>query len=149
MPNFFERHSNTIITVTSIILAFVGLVTINDRRFDAQDRLISQRLDAQDRLISQRFDAQVKSTAERLDAQDKSTAERLDAQDKSTAQRFDALGKRMDDLRAEMNRRFDDLTDEVSTLRELISRISDRVSRNEGQIDVIREQIQAADKPSP
>ena len=82
--------------------------------------------------------------------------QRFDAQDKLISQRFDAQDRRTDNLDANMNRRFDAqerrfdrLTDEVSELRKLTVSISERVSRNEGEIDVIREQIQAADKPSP
>ena len=41
------------------------------------------------------------------------------------------------------------LGDEVSELRKLTVGIIEPVSRNEGEIDVIREQIQTADKPSP
>ena len=65
-------------------------------------------------------------------------AQRLDAQDELISQRFDAVDKRIDRL-----------TEGVSELRRLTVNISERVSRNEGQIDVIREQIQAADTPSP
>jgi predicted nucleic acid-binding Zn-ribbon protein len=62
-----------------------------------------------------------------------------------TNQRFDAIDQRFD----AMDKRIDRLTEEVSELRRLTVSISERVSRNEGQIDVIREQIQAADTPSP
>ncbi len=130
MPNFFEKHSTTLTTIATIIIAFAALVAIVHQRFDAQDKLISQRFDAQDR--------------------------RTDNLDASMNQRFDAQDKRTDNLEANMNRRFDAqerrfdrLTDEVSELRKLTVSISERVSRNEGEIDVIREQIQAADKPSP
>jgi chromosome segregation ATPase len=112
MPSWIEKHSDTLITIAAIIVAFAALVTILDQRLDTQDKLISQRFDAQDRYINQRFDA-------------------ID-------QRFDAMDKRIDRL-----------TEEVSELRRLTVSISERVSRNEGQIDVIREQIQAADTPSP
>jgi peptidoglycan hydrolase CwlO-like protein len=112
MPSWIEKHSDTLITIATIIVAFAALVTIVDQRLDAQDELISQRFDAQDRHINQRFDA--------------------------VDQRFDAMDKRIDRL-----------TEEVSELRRLTVSISERVSRNEGQIDVIREQIQAADTPSP
>ena len=105
MPNWIEKHSDTLITIATIIVAFAALVTIVDQRLDAQDELISQRFDAQNRYINQRFDA--------------------------------------------MDRRIDRLTEEVSELRRLTVSISERVSRNEGQIDVIREQIQASDTPSP
>lgn len=83
MPSWIEKHSDTLITIATIILAFAALVTILDQRFDAMDK------------------------------------------------------------------RIDRLTAEVSELRKLSVSISERVSRNEGQIDVIREQIQAADTPSP
>jgi septal ring factor EnvC (AmiA/AmiB activator) len=112
MPSWIEKHSDTLITIATIIVAFAALVAIVDQRLDAQDELISQRFDAQDRHINQRFDA--------------------------VDQRFDAMDKRIDRL-----------TEEVSELRRLTVSISERVSRNEGQIDVIREQIQAADTPSP
>ena len=96
MPSWIEQHSNTLITIATIIVAFGALVTILDQRFDAVD---------------QRFDA--------------------------VNQRFDAMDKRIDHL-----------TGEVSELRRLTVGISERVSRNEGRIDVILEQIQAADTPS-
>lgn len=114
-----------------------------NQRFDAQD----DRLDAQDKRIDDlqagqagmnaRFDAQDK----RLDAQDKRIDDlqegmnaRFDAQDKFINQRFDA-----------QDRRIEDLANDVSELRTL----SERVSRNEGRIDVIMEQLQTADAPSP
>lgn len=52
---------------------------------------------------------------------------RLDAQDRYIDQRFDAV-----------DWRFDRLTHEVSELRRLIVDLGRRVSRNEGEIDVIR-----------
>lgn len=60
--------------------------------------------------------------------------QRFDAQDKYINQRFDA-----------QDRRLEDLAKDVAELRNL----SDRVSRNEGRIDAIREQLQTADAPSP
>ena len=71
---------------------------------------------------------------QRFDTQDKHINQRFDAQDKYINQRFDA-----------MDQRFDRLENDVSELRNL----SDRVSHNEGQIDVIRQQLQTADTPSP
>ena len=112
MPNFFGRHSDTLITIATIALTFLGLVTIMDQRFNA----VAQRFNAQDKLIDQRFNAQ---------------------------------DRRIDDLKADMNRRFDRLSDEIFELRKLTVSIIERVSRNEGEIDVIREQLQIADKPAP
>ena len=60
--------------------------------------------------------------------------QRFDAQDKYINQRFDA-----------QDRRLEDLVKDVAELRNL----SDRVSRNEGRIDAIMEQLQTADAPSP
>ena len=134
MPSWFEKHSNTLITVATIIVAFGALVTIFDQRLDAQDRLISERFDAQDRLISERFDAQDRYIDQRFDAMDRSINQRFEA----VAQRFDAVDERIDRL-----------TEEVAELRTLLVGINERVSRNEGRIDVILEQIQAADTPSP
>ena len=123
MPNFFARNSDTLNKVGAIALAFVGLVTVIDLRFDAQDKLIDQRFTDQNKLIDQRFDAQ---------------------------------DRRIDDLKADMTRRFDAqderldrLTDEVSELRKLTVGITERVSRNEGEIDVIRDQLRTSDKPAP
>lgn len=134
MPSWIEKHGDTLITIATIIVGFAALVTILDQRLDSQDKLITQRLDAQDKLVSQR-----------LDAQDRYITQRFDAQDRHITQRFDAIDQRFD----AMNKRLDRLADEVSELRKLTVSISERVSHNEGQIDVIREQIQAADTPSP
>ena len=108
MPNFFARLSDTLITIATIVLAFLGLVTIMDQRFNA---------------IDQRF--------------------------KAIDLRFDAQDRRIDELKADVNRRFDRLTDEVFELRRLTVGIIERVSRNEGEIDIVREQLQIADKPAP
>lgn len=62
--------------------------------------------------------------------------QRFDAMERHLKQRFDAQDQRLDRL-----------TDEVSALRQLTAGISERVSRNEGQIDVIREQMQTVDVP--
>ena len=119
MSSWIEKHGNTLVTVATIIVAFGASVTIFDRRLDAQDELIRLRFDAQDRYINQRFDA-------------------VDQRFEAVDQRFDAMDKRIDRL-----------TDEVAELHRLASSISERVSRNEGRIDVILEQIQAADAPLP
>ena len=126
MPTYFEKYGNTFITLAAIIAAFVGLVTINGNRLDAQDRFNNQLFE----LVNQRFDAQ--------DA-------RFDAQDRLMNQHFEAVNQRLD----AQDKRLDRLTDEVSELRRLIVGIGERVSRNEGEIDVIREQLRIADTPSP
>lgn len=137
MPTYFEKYGHTLITLAAIATAFVGLVTINGNRFDAQNKfndqmvqLVIQRLDAQDTFINQHFEA---------------VNQRLNAQDTLISQHFEAVNQRLDGH----DKRLDRLTDEVSELRRLTVGISERVSRNEGEIDVIREQIRTADTPSP
>ena len=141
MLNFFEKHGDTLVTIATIIIAFLGLVALFDQRFDAQEKLINQRFDAQDKYINQRFDAQDR---------------RIDRLEADMNRRFDAQDKRIDKLEADMirgfaaqDKRLDRLTDDVAELHKLIVGISERVSRNEGEIDVIRQQMQTADKPSP
>ena len=130
MPTDFEKYGHTLITLAAISAAFLGLVTIEGNRFDAQNRFIEQRFDARDRLIAQRFGPQDRFINQPFEA---------------VNQRFDAVDQRLDGHA----KRFDRLTDEVSELRRLIVGIGERVSRNEGEIDVIREQLRIADTPSP
>ena len=148
MPTYLEKYGHTLITLAATIAAFIGLVTINGNRLDAQDRLISQSLDAQNELISQSLDAQNELISQLFAA----VNQRLDAQDRLINQHFAAVNQRLDaqDKRLDSHdKHFDRLTDEVSELRRLIIGISERVSRNEGEIDVIREQLRIADTPSP
>lgn len=109
----------------------------SNQNFETLTRQINQRLDAQDKRID---DLQAGMNA-RFDAQDKYINQRFDGQDKSISQRFDAVNQRFD----AQDRHIEDLSNDVSELRAL----SERVSRNEGRIDVIMEQLQTADAPSP
>lgn len=86
--------------------------------------------------MNQRFDDLERNMDQRFDAQDRYINQRFDAQDKHINQRFNAQDQRLDQL-----------ANEVSELRKLVVGISERVSRNEGQIEVIREQSQIADAP--
>ena len=122
MPSWIEKHGDTLITIAAVIGSFAALVTILDQRLDAQDKLIAQRFEA----VDQRFDA-------------------VDQRFDSVYQRFDAVDQRFD----AMDKRIDRLADEVSELRKLTVSIGERVSRNEGRIDVILDQMRAADTPSP
>ena len=89
--------------------------------------------------------------------------QRFDAQDKYINQRFDAQDKRIDDLendlKTEINLRFnaqdqrlERLENNVSELHTLIVSIRDRVSRNEGQINLLTQQLNTAEtnpRPEP
>lgn len=147
MPTYFEKYGHTVITVAAIIAAFVGLVTINGNRFDAQDR----RLDAQDKLISQLFEL----VNQRLDAQDRLISQHFEGvnqQFEGVNRHFEAIDRQFEAVNQRLDshdKRLDRLTDEVSELRRLVVGISERVSRNEGEIDVIREQLRIVDTPSP
>ena len=135
-------------------IAQFGIVNPIQQRFDAIDErfdAMDQRFDATDQRIddfkaeiTQRFDDQDKYINQRFDDQNR----RIDDQNR----RIDDQNQRIDDLRTEMSRRFDAvekhlgrLSGEVSDLRKL----ADRVSRNEGRLDAITQQLQAIDAPAP
>ena len=84
--------------------------------------------------MNQRFQA----VDQRFDDMNRSMNQRFDQQDKYMNTRFEAV-----------DRRLDQLTDEVSELRTLVIGIGERVSRNEGRIDLLTEQSQATPVPSP
>jgi predicted nucleic acid-binding Zn-ribbon protein len=126
--------------ITGVVAALVAILQLfvvspMNRGFDA----VNQRMDDLTAHMNQRFDA---------------VNQRMDDLTAHMNQRFDAVNQRMDDLTAHMNQRFDAqdrrldrLTGEVSELQGLVVGISERVSRTEGQIEVIREQLQTADAP--
>ena len=134
-----------------------------NKRFEDQNSLISQRFEDQNSLISQRFEDQNSSINQRFEDQNSSISQRFEDQNSSINQRFDALDQRINDLQAGMNQRFEDqnrsinqrfdamdghidrVSGDVSDLRKL----SDRVSRNEGRIDAVTQQLQTADGPAP
>ena len=143
--NWTKENAGAIAAIGGILIGLTGIIQFGvlnpiHQAFDA----INQRFDAVDQrfdAVDQRFDAQDKRLDDlkvemnrRFDAQDKHVNQRFDAQDKYIHQRFDAVDQRLERLESD-----------VLELRKL----SDRVSRNEGQIDVIRQQLQTADAPSP
>ena len=65
---------------------------------------------------------------------------RIDRMQADTNARFDQMFDRLDRMQAEDNRRFE-------TVLETIMSFDRRVSRNEGQIEIIREQLQAEGAP--
>ena len=88
--------------------------------------------------MNRRFDDLRAEINQRFDQQDKYMNARFDQQDRYMNARFDAMDERIDLL-----------ADEVSELRILVTGIGERVSRNEGQIQIIREQLQTVDAPAP
>ena len=69
--------------------------------------------------------------------------QRFDAMERHIDQRFDAQDRRFD----AQDQRLDRLADEVAELRKLTISIGERVSRSEGQIEILREQIKTVDAP--
>ena len=136
-------------------IAQFGIVNPIQQRFDAVEQRLddlkvemNMRFEAQDKYISQRFDDQGKYINQRFDDQNRRIVDlkaemnrRFDAQDKYINQRFDAVDQRFDAVEEHLGR----LSGEVSDLR----RLTDRVSRNEGRLDAITQQLQAIGAPAP
>lgn len=95
--------------------------------------------------MNNRFDDLRSEMTQRLNGLRSEMNQRFDQQDKYMNARFDAVEERF----KAVDQRLDRLTDEVSELRTLVTSVGDRVSRNEGQIEIIREQFQTVDAPGP
>lgn len=122
MPAWLKARASTVGAIAGTIAAFAAVLQLfvagpMNQRFDALERYIDQRINDLTTLTNQRFDAQ---------------DQRFDAQ----GQRFDAQGQRLDRL-----------ADEIVELRRLTISIGERLSRSEGQIEIIREQIKTVDAP--
>ena len=128
MRTWLKDNGPAIGAFAGVIVAFVAVLQLvvagpMNRRFDDLRAEINHRFDQQNTYVNERFDQQDRYMNARFDAMD---------------QRFDA-----------MDQRIDRLADEVSDLRILVTGIGERVSRNEGQIQIIREQLQTVDAPAP
>ena len=140
MPNWITENKTPITIAVSSIIAVAAIVgtlqtstnSIHHRLDDMNHRLNDVRAD-----MNQRFDDQDRHFNQRFDDQDRYINQRFDAVD----QRFDAVDQRLD----AQDRRIEDLANGISELRKL----SDRVSRNEGAIDVIRQQLKTAETQPP
>ena len=128
------------------------LQTAMNQRFEDQNASINRRIDDlqagldlrfedQNASINQRFADQNASINQRFEDQTRSINQRFDDQNSSINQRFDAIDQRLGGIDLRIER----LIGDVSDLRKL----SDRVSRNEGRIDAITQQLQTADAPAP
>ena len=141
MLTWLKDNATVIGALTGTVVAFVAILQfvvvgpMNSRLDD-----LNRRFDD----MNQRFGDLRAEMNGRFDAQDKYVEARFDAMD----QRFEAVDQRFDDLKNEMNQRLDHLTSELSALRTLVVGIAERVSRNEGAITLIREQLQAEGAPA-
>ena len=93
--------------------------------------------------MNQRFDQQDKRTS--MPASDAEMDQRFDQQDRYVNTRFDAVDQRFN----QQDERLDLLTNEVAELRKLTISIVERVSRHDGQIEFLMQQLQAVDVPAP
>ena len=112
-----------------------------NQRFEDQNASINQRIDDLQAGLDLRFEDQNASINQRFEDQTRSINQRFDDQNSSINQRFDAIDQRLGGIDLRIER----LIGDVSDLRKL----SDRVSRNEGRIDAITQQLQTADAPAP
>ena len=137
MPDFLEKYGSMFMVLGVVIAGFAALVVIMGQHLDAQRQINSQFL----QLVTERLDAQDERMDERFEQINQRMNERFELVD----QRFEQIDRRFD----QVDRRLDRLTDAVTELQRLMSGITERVSRNEGEIDVIREHLRIADTPSP
>ena len=147
------KDNTAVLTVLCLVAGLLGggvkfgVIDPLHQRFDAIDRRIddlradvNQRFDDQNKYINQRFDDQNKYINQRFDAVDQ-RFEAVDQRFDEVGRRFDAVDRRIDAVEQRLGR----IEHGMSELRTL----SDRVSRNEGQIDLLMQQLEAADAPAP
>ena len=128
MKTWLKEYVPVIGALAGVVIALVAILQLAivgpmNRGFDDLRAEMNQRFDDMNRSMDQRFDDM-----------NQSMDQRFDQQDKYMNTRFDAVEQRLGRLETD-----------VSELRSL----SDRVSRNEGRIDLLTEQLQPAPIPSP
>lgn len=146
MKAWLKDNGPAIAAFAGVVVAFVAVLQL------AAVGPMKRGIDDLRSEMSARFDDLRAGMNQRFDQQDKYMNARFDAVDErfgSVDRRFEAVDRRFDDLKEGVNKRLDRLTDEVSELRSLVVGIGERVSRNEGQIVIIREQLQTVDAPAP
>lgn len=142
MKAWLKDNGPVIGALAAVIVAFVAVLQLAvvgpmNRGFADIRSEMNGRFEAMD----QRFDDLRAEMNQRFDQQDKYMNARFNAID----ERFEAVDRRI----GTVEQRLDRLTDEVSELRILVTGIGERVSRNDGQIEVIREHLQIVDAPEP
>ena len=157
MSSWLKEKGSALGAIAGMIAAFVAVLQVfvvspMNHRFDAMETHLDQRVGDLTALTNQRIDNLTALTNQRIDDLMALMNQRIDDLMALMNQRFEAVDQRFDtqDQRFDaQDKRLDSLTNEVSELRKLTVGIIERVSRNEGEIDVIRQQLQTADKPSP
>ena len=114
------------------------------------------------RPINRGFDdlrSEMSSRFEAVDRRFEAMDRRFDDLRSEMNSRFEAADQRLNDFKSEMNHRLDAVDQRLDAVDERLGRLetgvselrtlSDRVSRNEGQIDLLREQLRTVDAPAP
>ena len=126
--------------VMGLLVAIVVMFNQMNGRIDA----LNDRMGREQAETHGRFDTLQAETIRRSDQAQAETVRRFDQAQVETNRRFDQAqaetNNRFDQAQAENNQRFD-------AILEAIGSFDRRVSRNEGQIEVIREQLQAEGAP--
>lgn len=146
MKTWLKDNGTIIGALAGALLAFVAVLQLAvvgpmNRGFSDLRSEMNGRFDDLRSEINGRFEAM----DQRFDDFRAEMTQRFDQQDKYMNARFEAMDRRFE----AMDQRLDRLTDEVSELRVLVTGVGERVSRNEGQIEIIREQLQTVDTPEP
>ena len=144
MWNWIRNNGTGILAVGAVITALhLSVGSINHRMDDTHRRLD----DALGRLgdVNQGIRQSIRDLKAAVD-------QRFDAQDARIDDLVTDVNRRFEDLRADMNQRFDAQDKRIEDLaRGLVDlrTLGDRVSRNEGQINVIMQQLQDPDESTP
>ena len=153
MKTWLKDNGTVIGALAGALLAFVAVLQLavvgpmnrgfSDLRSEMNGRFDDLRSEMNGRFeaVDQRFEAMDR----RFDDFRAEMTQRFDLQDKYMNARFDAVDERI----GAVEQRLDRLTDEVSELRIVVTGVGERVSRNEGQIEIIRQQLQTVDAPEP
>ena len=155
MWNWIRNNGTGILAVGAVITALhFSVGSINHRIDDTHRRLDDAlgRLGNVNQGIRQSISDLKAAVEQRFDAQDA----RIDDLATDINRRFENfredVNRRFEDLRADMNQRFDAQDKRIEDLaRGLVDlrTLGDRVSRNEGQINVIMQQLQDPDESTP
>jgi len=156
MPTWLKDIAPVIGALAAALLVLVAILQMLvagpiNRGFDDLRSEMSSRLEVVDlrfnelrsdmnsrfEMVDQRFSDLISSIDGRFDDLRSQMNGRFEAVD----QRLDAVDQRLDAVDQRLGR----LETNVSALRTL----SDRVSRNEGQIEFLRDQLQTVDAPTP
>ena len=145
--------AGTLVAVVAVLqIVVVGPMNsrFDDLRADVTSRFDDLRAD-----VNGRFDDFRSEVNGRFDAAE----QRFSDFRAEVNQRFDAVDQRFNDFRAEVNQRFDAVDQRFDAVDQRLDRLdndvsglralSDRVSRSEGQIDFLMQQLQTVDAPTP